>query len=103
MNAPFPSPTSIERHKFTIDDVRRMSAQGLVPKRAVLLDGEVYHMPEDGDRHIGFTMRLARRIMSALDESRYFVGVQTTLRMSTHNAPSPDIGAPAGRMFVFCS
>jgi Uma2 family endonuclease len=96
MNAPFPAPKAIERHKFTIEDVLDMTASGLIPKRAVLLDGEIYDMPSDGDRHIEFAMQLARRIMRSLDESQYLVGVQTTLRLGKHNAPSPDVYVLAG-------
>jgi Uma2 family endonuclease len=101
MNAPFPSPTTLKRHKFTIDDVRAMSEAGQLPKRAVLLDGEIYDMPEDGERHINHAMRIAANIIRAIDAEKYFVGVQTTLRLSKHNAPSPDIyvladGPPQG-------
>jgi Uma2 family endonuclease len=91
MNAPFPAPTQLERHKFTVDDVLEMTAARLIDKRAELLDGEIYDMPSDGDRHIQFTMALAHYLIRALDPTKYFVGVQTTLRLSKHNAPSPDI------------
>lgn len=101
MNAPFPAPSQLERHKFTVDDVLEMTALGLIDKRTELLDGEIYDMPSDGDRHIQFTMALAHYLIRTLDPARFFVGVQTTLRLSQHNAPSPDIyilsgGAPKG-------
>jgi Uma2 family endonuclease len=90
MNKPFPAPAQLERHKFSVDDVLEMTALGLVDKRAELLDGEVFDVPEDGYRHISLTMPLARHLMSVLG-IEYFVGVQTTLRLSKHNGPSPDI------------
>jgi Uma2 family endonuclease len=90
MNAPFPAPTQLERHKFTVDDVLEMTAAGLIDKRAELLDGEIFDVPEDGYRHISMTMPLARHLMSVLGQE-YFIGVQTTLRLSPHNGPSPDI------------
>lgn len=96
MNAPFAAPSQLERHKFAVDDVLEMTALGLVDKRAVLLDGEVYDMPADGDLHIEITMALAQRIGATLLDKPYFVGVQTTLRLSKHNAPSPDIYVLAG-------
>ena len=96
MNPPGPTPRTIERPKFTIDDVLERTARGQVSKRAVLLDGEIYDMPSDGDPHIEFAMRLQRRISRMLDEDKYFVGVQTTLRLSKFNAPSPDIYVLAG-------
>ncbi|HWA22893.1 MAG TPA: Uma2 family endonuclease [Caulobacterales bacterium] len=99
MNVPL-QPTTITRHRFTVDDIIALTAQGFVDKRAQLLDGEIYDMPADGDAHIRFTMALARRLMRALSDN-YFIGVQTTLRLSEFNAPSPDLyvlagGPPAG-------
>ncbi len=91
MNAPFPIRDAQPRHKFTVEDVLKMTAEGLVPKRAVLLDGEIYDMPEDGFQHISHAMALAQHIMVLLFGKPYFVGVQTTLRLSKHNGPSPDI------------
>ncbi|MGD9966930.1 MAG: Uma2 family endonuclease [Hyphomonadaceae bacterium] len=90
MNVAFPTPSQLERHKFTVDDVLEMTARGLIDKRAELLDGEIFDVPEDGYRHISVTMPLARYLMSVLDQD-YFIGVQTTLRLSPHNGPSPDI------------
>lgn len=101
MNAPFPTPAQLERHKFTVEDLLEMTALGLIDKRTELLDGEIYDTPSDGDRHIQFTMALAHYLIRALDPANFFVGVQTTLRLSPYNAPSPDIyvlggGAPKG-------
>lgn len=90
MNAPFATPSQLERHRFTNDDVLEMTALGLIDKRAELLDGEIFDVPEDGYRHISLTMPLARYIMSVLS-IEYFIGVQTTLRLSQHNGPSPDM------------
>ena len=96
MNAPFSAPAAQSRHKFTIDDALEMTARGLIGKRTELLDGEIYDMADDGDRHISVTMELMRGIVSVLPRESYFVGVQTTLRLSKHNAPSPDIYVLAG-------
>jgi len=98
MNAPV-RPKDLETrrpHLFTADEVLQLIADGLVDKRAVLLDGEIFDVPEDGDRHISHAMLIARDAIRALDPDRYFVGVQTTLRLSKHNAPSPDIYILAG-------
>jgi Uma2 family endonuclease len=98
MNVAFPTPSQLERHKFTIEDVLEMTARGLVDKRAELLDGEIFDAPEDGYRHISVAMPLAQHIMVALQGKEYFVGVQTTLRLSKHNGPSPDIYVLRGRL-----
>lgn len=78
------------RHQFTSDDVQEMIAQGLVDRRVQLLDGGIYDMPHDGYLHKKYAMSLARLFMRGLDPG-FFVGVQTTLRLSERNAPSPDI------------
>jgi len=96
MNVAFPAPSQLERHKFTVDDVLEMTALGLIDKRAELLDGEIFDVPEDGFQHISVAMPLAQHIMATLYGKSYFVGVQTTLRLSKHNAPSPDIYVLAG-------
>lgn len=103
MNVAFPAPAQLARHKFTIEDVLEMTALGLIDKRTELLDGEIYDMPSDGDLHIEATMALNQWIAATLFGKPYFVGVQTTLRLSKHNAPSPDIyvlsgGAPKGEI-----
>lgn len=58
--------------------------------RVVLLNGEIHIMPSDGVRHTRWAMALMQHAVRALPE-RYFIGVQTTLRLSRHNAPSPDL------------
>jgi Uma2 family endonuclease len=96
MNAPFPTPKARERHKFTVDDLFDFIERGVVPKRSVLLDGGIYDMAADGDPHIEFAMRLQEHITVTLHRKGYFVGVQTTLRLSRYNAPQPDIYVLAG-------
>jgi Uma2 family endonuclease len=81
---------------FTIEDVLVMTARGIIPRRAVLLDGDVYGRPPDSDQHIHVAMRFARRVSTLLYEYRCFVGIHTTLRLSDYNAPSPDIYVLAG-------
>ena len=93
MNAPV-RPKDLESrkpHLFTADEVLQLIADGLVDKRAVLLDGEIFDVPADGRRHASAAMRIAAKAIRALDPEGFFVGVQTTLQLSKHNAPSPDI------------
>lgn len=84
--------TGTARHLVTYDELHALCDQGFFENRSrvVLLDGEIHVMPEDGFRHISWAMALARLCMSTLPK-RYFIGVQTTLRLSRHNAPSPDL------------
>ena len=84
-------PPTMTRHQFTLDDVHEMIAQGLVDKRVQLLDGGIYDMPADGRLHQLYAMRLNRLFTSTLADTPKFVGVQTTLRLASHNGPSPDL------------
>ncbi len=90
-------PETMQRHQFTLEDVLELIAQGLVDRRVQLLEGEIFDMPSDGAPHARYTMGLARALMRALDD-RCFVGVQTTLRLSSRVGPSPDIFVLAGSL-----
>jgi len=97
MNAPVRA-VKAPRHVFSIDEVLDLQARGFFtdPKRIALHEGDIVEMAADGDLHIALTMALAQAIMVALAGKPYFVGVQTTLRFSRTNAPSPDIYLLAG-------
>lgn len=89
---PRPIAREASRAPVTIDQLVELEAQGAFKgKRTQLLDGEIHVMAHDGLPHINYAMRMARRIGRTLDEDRYFVGVQTSLHLSLHNAPSPDL------------
>jgi len=85
--------TEPTRHLVTYDEVLALCDQGFFEDRSrvVLLDGEVHVMPADGVRHIRWAMALMQHAVRALPQDRYFIGIQTTLRLSRHNAPSPDL------------
>jgi Uma2 family endonuclease len=97
MNAPFQHPQTMARHQFTLDDVLEMITKGLIDRRVQLLDGEIYDMPSDGAPHARFAMGIGRLFMAHLPAQK-FVGVQTTLKLSDRNAPSPDIYVLNGRL-----
>ena len=84
--------TEPTRHLVTYEELSALCDQGFFPNRTqvVLLDGEIHVMPADGVRHIHWAMALMRFAVRAVPE-RCFIGVQTTLRLSRHNAPSPDL------------
>ncbi|MDX2233304.1 MAG: Uma2 family endonuclease [Hyphomonadaceae bacterium] len=98
MNASTPAPAKAARHAFTLEDVLRLQDQGFFadPKRIALHEGDIVEMAADGDRHIALTMALNDAITLQLAGKGYFKGVQTTLRLSRTNAPSPDIYILAG-------
>lgn len=100
MNAPHPVLREATRHLVTYEELHALCDQGFFENRSrvVLLDGEIHIMADDGYRHINWTMALMQRLVRALPKDRYFIGVQTTLRLSRHNAPSPDIYVLDGRL-----
>jgi Uma2 family endonuclease len=109
MNAPYrpAQPQKAPRHVFTLDEVLDLQAKGFFadPKRIALHEGDIVEMAEDGDRHIALTMALNDAIRDQIRDLHYFKGVQTTLRFSAINAPSPDIytlrgGPPQGDVAV---
>jgi Uma2 family endonuclease len=85
-------------HLFTVDELQQLITDGLVNKRAVLLDGEIFDVPSDGHRHATTTMKLAAIAMRAFDLDTHFVGIQTTLRLSRQNGPSPDLFILQGQL-----
>ena len=85
------------RHQFTLDEVLELIGQGMVDQRVQLLGGEIYDMPSDGAQHARFAMGIGRQFMASLPQS-FFIGVQTTLKLSDHNAPSPDVYVLSGNL-----
>jgi Uma2 family endonuclease len=91
-------PETMQRHQFTLEDVLELIAQGLVDRRVQLLEGEIYDMPLDSAGHARCAMGIGRVFMTELFGKPYFVGVQTTLRLKSRVAPSPDIFILSGRL-----
>lgn len=89
---PRPIAREATRLPITMEEVLALQAAGKAPyKRTQLLDGEIHEMPADGLRHTHYVMKIAARVMQALEPQGYFVGVQTTLHLSRYNGPSPDV------------
>jgi len=97
MNAPVAPAIKAPRHEFTWEELQDLRAKGFMAgvKRLALHDGDIVHMPDDGDLHISVAMQVARHFMLTAPRD-VFVGVQTTLRLSRKNAPMPDIYVLAG-------
>lgn len=98
MNAPVAPAIKAPRHEFTWEELQDLRAKGFMAgvKRLALHDGDIVHMPDDGDLHISVAMRVGQRFMAELRGRPFFVGVQTTLRLSRKNAPMPNIYVLAG-------
>ncbi len=89
--APRPVARDATRHRFTIDEALALQATGaFAGRRTQLLDGEIHEMPSDGLLHIRYAMEISRALSRFLPPE-ILVGIQTTLHLSPHNGPSPDV------------
>lgn len=87
-----PFRTEHGRHRFTVDDVRKMTEVGILhpDARIELLDGELIDMPSEGVNHVWFKVLLTEFIVRLLPEG-YRLAPDATLVLSPENAPEPDI------------
>lgn len=86
------APVLATRHLFTVDDVLRMIAAGILPEKArvVLRGGELVDMPSEGARHSNVKSDLIQ-LVSAQTLGKFRVGADTPLRLSDHEWPEPDL------------
>jgi Uma2 family endonuclease len=99
MNAPFrPEPPDAQEHRFTIDDVVRLSEQGYLPsdRRIELVDGRIEIMAVDGDLHDYALQKLSKffdkRVYGTPElDAAWEVRTKGALRISPHNAREPDL------------
>jgi hypothetical protein len=90
MNAPFrPEPPDAQEHRFTIDDVVRLSAQGYLPsdRRIELVDGRIEIIAVDGDLHDYALQKLSKffdkRVYGTLElDAAWEVRTKGALRIS---------------------
>ena len=92
-------PLELQRHKFTVDDLDRMLAAGILDKddKVELLEGEFIVMSSMGDPHIWAVRRLTRALVTAIGD-RAWVNVALAVRSSRYSEPEPDLSiqpAPA--------
>ena len=92
-------PLELQRHKFTVDDLDRMLAAGILDKddKVELLEGEFIVMSSMGDPHIWAVRRLNRVLVPAIGD-RAWVNVAISVRSSRFSEPEPDLSiqpAPA--------
>lgn len=92
-------PLELLRHKFTVDDLDRMLAAGILDEddKVELLEGEFIVMSAMGDPHIWAVRRLTRALVPAIGE-RAWVNVALAVRSSRYSEPEPDLSiqpAPA--------
>lgn len=79
-------------HLFTVEDVLRMIAAGILPEKArvCLRAGELIDMPAEGALHSDVKSALIQSI-AAQAAGIYRIGADTPLRLSDHDWPEPDL------------
>ena len=79
-------------HRFTVEDYYRMAETGVLrpDARVELIEGQILDMSPIGPFHGGVTNRLARLFIK-LAQDRWYVSIQTPLRLDEHSEPQPDM------------
>jgi Uma2 family endonuclease len=92
MNALARALETSQPHRFTLDDVLRMQAAGILDEdaRVELIDGGLVEMASEGAPHTRAKMRIAYAFM-AQAKGEIVVIIDSTLRLSPTYAPDPDL------------
>jgi len=79
-------------HRFTLDDVLRMQAAGILDEdaRVELIDGGLVEMASEGAPHTRVKMQIAKAFLAQTGQA-FEVIVDSTLRLSATYAPDPDL------------
>lgn len=82
----------IKRRRFTLEDVRRMIASGIVreDERIELINGEIVEMAAMGGEHFECVM-LCNDVLTAIPNKTWYVSVQSAIRLAGDHAPQPDL------------
>lgn len=81
-----------KRRRFTIDDVRRMIAAGIVQddERIELINGEIIEMAAMGGEH-GECVFLCNHQFSTARGQTWYVSVRSAIQLADDRAPQPDL------------
>jgi Uma2 family endonuclease len=92
MNALARALETSQPHRFTLDDVLRMQATGILDEsaRVELIDGGLVEMASEGASHTRAKMQIAYALM-AQAKGEIVVIVDSTLRLAPTYAPDPDL------------
>jgi len=92
MNALARALETSQPHRFTLDDVLRMQAAGILDEGAKveLIDGGLVEMASEGAPHTRAKMQIAYAFM-AQAQGKTIVIVDSTLRLAPTYAPDPDL------------
>ena len=97
-------PIAGRRHALSVEDFHRMGDAGLfTPEaRVELIEGEIIDMTPIGSAHASRVKRLARILMSALEDEA-IVAVQDPVRLGSRSEPQPDLAVLRYRSDFYAS
>jgi Uma2 family endonuclease len=89
---------AVRRHRFTVDDVDRMVASGVLGEddRVELLDGELVDMSPPGPEHAAIDSQVRDLLRRAFGDG-FHVRDQQPLGLGEHSRPEPDLAVIPGR------
>ncbi|CAN5418761.1 Uma2 family endonuclease [soil metagenome] len=92
MNALARALKTSQPYRFTLDDVLRMQAAGILDEsaRVELIDGGLVEMASEGAPHTWAKMQIARALLVQAGRSLEVI-VDSTLRLAPTYAPDPDL------------
>ena len=86
-------------HRFTVAEFLEIAAtDAFADRRIELIEGEIVDMPADGALHRRWSGALNAWLARDVDLDRHVVIYNTTLELSDHNAPNPDVQVYAAVM-----
>lgn len=87
----------VPRWRWTVDAYEAAAGSGVFgpEPRVELIEGEVYEVAPMLPPHAS-TIRELRHLLSALDEERYTVDCQTSVRLDERSEPEPDLWVAIG-------
>jgi Uma2 family endonuclease len=92
MNALARALETSQPHRFTLDDVLRMQATGILDEsaRVELIDGGLVEMASEGAPHTRVKMQIAKAFLARAGQSIEVI-IDSTLRLAATYAPDPDL------------
>lgn len=92
MNALARALETSQPHRFTLDDVLRMQAAGILDEdaRVELIDGGLVEMASEDAPHTRAKMQIAKAFLAQAGQSLEVI-VDSTLRLAPTYAPDPDL------------
>jgi Uma2 family endonuclease len=84
------------RHRWTAEEYMELGNGGFMPgRRTELIDGEIYDVVSQNNPHVAAVSN-ATRILVATFDKRFWLTVQSTVRLPSGDIPEPDLAIRPG-------